>query len=83
MKTHRPTYVQADWLKRIARSPMMKTYVVGDTQPRYSLQDGTTVPIQTAEVLIRNGWVKGRRDGLFGDEQSYGPANRIYEALRP
>jgi len=83
MKTHRPTIAQTEWLKRIARSPMMKTYVSGDSQPRYSLQDGSTVPISIAEKLIRNGWVRGRRDGLFGDEQSYMPRDRVYEALRP
>ena len=83
MKTHKPTEAQTRWLARIARSPLMKTYVQGDTQPRYSLQDGSTVPIDIAEKLIRNGWVRGRRDGLFGDEQSYMPRDRIYEALRP
>lgn len=79
----KPSIAQADWLKRIAHSPMMKTYVQGDPQPRFSLQDGSTVPINTALLLIRNGWVRGRRDGLFGDEQSYMPSAMIYEALRP
>jgi len=83
MKTHRPTEAQSRWLQRIARSPMMKTYIVGDSRPRYSLQNGDTVPIPIAETLIRNGWVRGRRDGLFGDEQSYTPRDRVYEALRP
>ena len=79
----RPTLAQSDWLKRIARSPLMKTYRRDDPQPRYSLQDGTTVPAPTAEALIRNGWLRGRRDGLFGDNQSYMPSNMIYEALKP
>jgi len=83
MKTHKPTEAQAQWLRRIAHSPLMKTYVQGDSQPRYSLQSGETVPVPIAEKLIRNGWVRGRRDGLFGDEQSYTPRDRVYEALRP
>lgn len=83
MRNRKPTHAQAAWLQRIARSPLMKTYLDGDPQPRFSLQNGETVPADTAMILIRNGWVKGRRDGLFGDEQSYMPANRIYEALRP
>jgi hypothetical protein len=79
----KPSEAQAQWLRRIAHSPLMKTYVPNDPQPRFSLQDGSTVPHQTATLLIRNGWVRGRRDGLFGDEQSYAPANMVYEALRP
>ena len=83
MKTHKPTHNQTAWLKRIARSPLMKTYLPGDRQVQYTLQDGSPVPLDIAERLIRNGWVKGRRDGLWGDEQSYGPSDRIYEALKP
>lgn len=76
----KPTEAQAKWLQRIAHSPLMKTYLVGDPDPHWSLQNGATIPSPIAQVLVRNGWVKGRRDGLFGDEQSY---VRVYEALRP
>jgi hypothetical protein len=82
-RTVKPTEAQAKWLRRIAQSPLMKTYIDGEPMPRFSLQSGATVPTPIAEVLIRNGWVKGRRDGLFGDEQSYIPRERVYEALRP
>jgi hypothetical protein len=40
------------------------------------------VPTPTAQVLIRNGWVKGQGAGLIDDEQAWGVARR-YEALRP
>lgn len=83
MKTHKPTRKQADWLKRIALCPLMKTYLPGDRELQYTLQDGTPVPLDLAERLIRNGWVKGRRDGLFGDQQSWTPEHRVYEALKP
>jgi hypothetical protein len=83
MKTHKPTHKQAAWLKRIAASPLTKTYLPGDRQVRYSLQNGDPVPLDIAERLIRNGWVKGRRDGFFGDAQSYAPESIVYEALRP
>lgn len=83
MKTHHPTHEQAAWLRRIAASPLMKTYLPDDRQVYYSLQNGDPVPLDIAERLIRNGWVRGRRDGFWGDEQSYAPSERIYEALRP
>lgn len=78
----RPTEGQAKWLQRIARSPLMKTYITGDPEPRYSLQNGQTVPAPTAQVLIRNGWVKGQKAGLLDDERAWG-VDRQYEALRP
>lgn len=67
----KPTLAQAEWLRRIALSPLMKTYIDGETQPRFSLACGTTVPFATASVLIRNGWVRACRDGLFDDPQTY------------
>jgi hypothetical protein len=69
-KPKRPTDTQAAWLRRIARSPMMATRVPGEPT-RYGLQNGNDVPAQTAEALIRNGWVKGERDGLFDEPQTY------------
>lgn len=81
-RRRRPTETQARWLRLIARSPLMKTYIPDDPAPHYS-QNGMVVPLPTAEVLIRNGWVRGRRDGLWGDEQSYGPVDRVYEVLKP
>lgn len=76
----KPTEAQAKWLKRIAQSPLLKTYLDGELLPRFSLQNGATVPAPVAEVLIRNGWLTGRRDG---DEQSYIPQRVLYEVLRP
>jgi hypothetical protein len=78
----RPTEGQVKWLQLIARSPLMKTYIEGDPDPRYSLQNGQTVPAPMAQVLIRNGWVKGQNAGLLDDEQAWG-IDRRYEALRP
>jgi hypothetical protein len=71
-----PTTEQTMWLRRIAQSPLMKTYDSDQKLHRYSLQNGCAVPWRTAEVLIRNGWVKPRSDGLLDDTQTY-------EALRP
>jgi hypothetical protein len=71
-----PTTEQTMWLRRIAQSPMMKTYDSSLKLHHYSLQDGSAVPSRTAEVLIRNGWVKPRCDGLFNGTQTY-------DVLRP
>jgi hypothetical protein len=65
-----PTLMQAQWLRRIAQSPLMVTHTPGE-ETRYSLQNGTTVPRPTAETLIRKGWLKAERDGLFDLPQSY------------
>jgi hypothetical protein len=69
-KPKRPTEHQTAWLRRIASFPMMVTRVSGEPI-RYSLQNGATVPRLTAEILIRNGWVKAERDGLFDEPQTY------------
>ena len=61
----KPTEGQAHWLKRIAQSPLMKTYV--DGVPQYSLMNGAAVPATTASVLIRNGWVERQGDALWGE----------------
>jgi hypothetical protein len=66
----RPNHYQAQWLRRIAQSPMMVTRVPGEP-PRYSLQTGEIIPQRTAEILIRNGWLRAQRDGLFDDPQTY------------
>ena len=66
----KPTPAQANWLKRIASSPLMVTHSI-DQGTRYSLQNGATVPAPTATTLIRNGWVRRDGDGLFGDTQTY------------
>jgi hypothetical protein len=81
MKTRKPTEAQAAWLKRIAHSPLLKTCLLEGAQGRYSLEDGTPVPLDIAERLIRNGWVRARR--VSGAEQTYAPHDRVYEALRP
>jgi len=72
----KPTEVQAQWLRRIARSPLMKTYQA-DGAPRYSLQNGAAVPAPTAELLIRNGWVHREGDALLGQD------SQTYRALKP
>jgi hypothetical protein len=69
-KPKRPTEHQTVWLRRIAASPMMITREPGESV-RYSLQNGATIPAPTAETLIRNGWVKAERDGLFDEPQTY------------
>ncbi len=66
----RPSENQSRWLARIAQSPLMVTRVPGE-EPRFSLQNGHTVPRSTVDVLIRNGWIKDERDGLFDDAQTY------------
>lgn len=73
----KPTHIQAEWLRRIAVSPLMKTHMEGESLPRFSLQSGATVPHTTAQVLIRNGWVRERRDGLWPDDA------QTYVALTP
>jgi hypothetical protein len=66
-----PTSYQASWLRRMAVSPMMVTYVDGENE-RYGLFDGSTVPASTARILIRNGWVRpDRESGLFDRPQVY------------
>jgi hypothetical protein len=65
-----PTYYQSSWLKRIAKWGMMLTRDA-DHDERYSLLDGTTIPAGTARILIRRGWVKGRKDGMFDDHQTF------------
>jgi hypothetical protein len=65
------------WLKRIASSRMIKTYSAYGEEPRFSLQNGATVPAPVAAVLIRNGWVKRCGDGLLPDD------TQSYEALKP
>ena len=82
-RTAKPTEEQAKWLKRIAHSPLMKTYTPGDPDPRYSLQNGQTVPAPTAQLLIRNGWVTGQRAALLEDDEQAWGVDRQYEALRP
>ena len=65
-----PTEGQTIWLRRIALSPMMVTYREGE-DPRFSLQNGETVPRNVAEALIMRGWVKGDKDSLFGLSQTF------------
>jgi hypothetical protein len=69
-KPKRPSLIQASWLRRIASDPMMKTYV-GNRVAVFSLQNGEEVPPHIAQTLIKNGWVKGQRDGIFDDPQTY------------
>lgn len=69
-KPRRPTEYQAQWLRRIAQSAMMVTRGPGEPI-RYILQNGATIPASTAETLIRNGWLRAERDGLFADAQTY------------
>lgn len=38
--------------------------------PAYDLLTGEAVPPQTAEVLIRNGWLKGEGGGLLSKDDS-------------
>lgn len=65
-----PTIVQYNWLRRIALSPLTLTRQPGEPA-RYSLANGATVPETTVRVLIRNGWVRPQRDGLFDDCQTW------------
>ena len=65
-----PSEGQTKWLRRIALSPMMVTYTEGE-DPRFSLQNGATVPRNVAEALIMRGWVKGDKDSLFGLSQTF------------
>jgi hypothetical protein len=58
-----PTSSQANWLRRIAFSPMMITRTPGEND-RYSLSNGAVINERTAKILIRNGWVVAQRDGL-------------------
>ena len=69
-KAKRPTIGQSKWLAMIARSAMMVTKISGAAD-RYGLQSGEAIPSDTAETLIRNGWVKAERDGLFDEPQTY------------
>lgn len=66
----KPNFQEAQWLKRIAQSPLMVTKRQ-DEEPFYCLQNGNSIPAKTAISLIKNGWVKGQRDGLFDDPQTY------------
>ncbi len=70
-KAPKPTYLQAAWLRRIAQSSMMKTYNE-NREPFFVISTtGERIPTVIAVTLIHNGWVKGQRDGMFDDPQSY------------
>jgi hypothetical protein len=68
----RPTIYQANILRQIASSPLMKTYTP-DRRVVWGLANGRGVPEKSAATLIRNGWVKPQRDGLsmFDESQTY------------
>lgn len=70
-KVKKPSLTQAAWLRRIAQSSMIKTYVEGDKHLHYSLATGEVVPPLTAKALIDNRWVRGQQDGMFDDPQTY------------
>jgi hypothetical protein len=70
VKAKKPSTTQAMWLRRIAISPMMKTYI-GNKEAVFSLASGEGIPPYVAQALIRNGWVKGQKDGMFDDPQTY------------
>jgi hypothetical protein len=74
-KIKRPSEYQAKMLRHIARAPMMKTNT--EDGPVYLLQDGTTVPKNVAEILIRNCWVRPQQDGLWAG------ADQTFVALKP
>jgi hypothetical protein len=74
-KIRKPSTTQAMWLRRIALSPMMKTYI-GNKEPVFALATGEEIPPHMAKTLIKNGWVRGQKDGMFDDPQ-------IYTALKP
>jgi len=69
-KPIRPSTTQATWLRRIAVSPMMKTYI-GNKQPVFHLSSGEEIPPYIAQKLISMGWVRGQKDGLYDDPQTY------------
>ncbi len=69
-KAVKPSHTQAMWLRRIAQSRMVKGYV-GNKVPVFSLDTGEEIPPYVALALIRNGWVRGERDGMFDDPQTY------------
>lgn len=69
-KLPKPSTTQAMWLRRISLSPMIKTYI-GNRVPVFSLANGEEIPPYVAMALIRNGWVRGERDGIFDDPQTY------------
>jgi hypothetical protein len=72
----KPTTGEASWHKRIAQQGRMMVTRSSTRATTYSLLDGTIVPSDIAQRLIHKGLLKGQRDGLFGDVQSY-------EVLRP
>ena len=70
MKPRPPTAFESTWLRRIAASALMVTYVPGHDES-YSLLDGTGVPLGLARRLIARGWLRGSRDGIFDQPQTY------------
>jgi hypothetical protein len=67
----RPTELQAFWLRRIAQAGgMVVTY--RDGSPHYTLVGGdAAIPTELERALIRCGWLRGERDGLYERPQTY------------
>jgi hypothetical protein len=60
----KPNHYQAGILSLIAQSFMIRTKNEG-VPDEFSTNTGVTIPRLTAELLIRNGWVRAQRDSMF------------------
>lgn len=68
-ETPSPTPEEDTWLARIECSPLTLTH--GKNGPRYSLRNGTPVPVPIALALREKGLVEPCGDGLLGESQTY------------
>lgn len=69
IKRPKPNLSDTKLLQQIAHQSLLKTRVGKDWE--YSLADGSPVHRRDAERLINNGWLRGNKDGLFGDSQTF------------
>lgn len=72
-KPRKPTKYQSRVLAMIARHSLMKTFVPTRPLPFWHVEGIGEISHECAQALIRNGWVKGNRDGLpmFEETQTY------------
>jgi hypothetical protein len=82
----KPTLLQTAWLRRVAQSGGLMVTYQADGPSHFALVTGDVVPKEMAEALIKNGWMRGQRDGLRlvepGDVLG-GERPQTYRALTP
>jgi hypothetical protein len=77
-KVRKPTEHQAQILRMIAQSMLIKTRLPSRDIPVWTVDGYGEIPHECAQALIRNGWVTAQRDGLSMFDES-----QTYKALKP